>query len=342
MNAYQRMSAALTGQPVDRTPVWFMRQAGRYLPEYRAVRERVSFLELCRDADLACEVTLQPIDRFGLDAAIVFSDILTIPEAMGCPVEFEGGKGPVLPQPVRTAADVDALKQPDVADALPVVPETLKRFRAARPDIPILGFAGAPFTLLCYMVEGSGSKDWLQTKRMLFGAPDVAQRLLDRLADMVGDYLQLQIDSGALAVQMFDTWAGVLSPEDYRRWALPAATRALSRVKGAPRIYFTRDTSPFLPWITETGADAFGLDWRIEIAAARKVLGDRPVQGNLDPVALYAPPAEIRRRVRAILDAAGPVGHVFNLGHGVLPTTPIEGVEAMIAEVKAGPSRQAP
>lgn len=336
MNRHERMSAALSGQPVDRTPVWFMRQAGRYLPEYRAVRERVTFLDLCRDPDLACEVTLQPIDRFDLDAAIVFSDILTIPEAMGCPVEFERGRGPELPHPVRSASDVDALRQPDVADALPVVPETLRRFKSARPEVPILGFAGAPFTLLCYMVEGGGSKEWLNAKKMLMSAPEVAQRLLDRLADLVGDYLQLQLDSGALAVQMFDTWAGILSPEDYRRWALPAAARALARVHGAPRIYYTRDTAPFLTWIPETGCDVVGLDWRMDMGAARRVLGDTPVQGNLDPVALYAPPAEVRRRVRAILDTAGPRGHVFNLGHGVLPTTPIEGVEAMIAEVKAG------
>lgn len=334
MDAHQRMKAALEGRPVDRAPVWFMRQAGRYLPEYRAVRAKVSFLDLCRDPDLACEVTLQPVRRFGLDAAIVFSDILTIPEAMGCPVEFEAGGGPVVPHPIRSADDLRALRQPDVAEALPVLPETLRRFRRACPEVPILGFAGAPFTLLCYMVEGGGSRNWLHTKQMLFGAPELADALLGRLADLVGDYLQLQLESGALAVQMFDTWAGILSPEDYRRFALPAAARAFARVKGGPRIYYTRDVSPFLPWLGETGADVFGLDWRVDVAAARRVLGAAPVQGNLDPVALYAPPEEIRRRVHAILDAAGPVGHVFNLGHGVLPTTPIEGVEAMIAAVK--------
>ena len=334
MTEYQRLAAALRGQEVDRAPVWFMRQAGRYLPEYMAVRKEVGFLELCGDSDLACQVTLQPIDRFGLDAAIVFSDILTIPEAMGCEVTFEKGMGPRLPNPVRTAADVAALKQPDVADALPIVPETLRKFQAARPNIPILGFTGAPFTLLCYMVEGSGSKDWLTAKRMLFADPETAQTLLNRLADIVGDYLQLQVDAGAAAVQMFDTWAGVLSVEDYRRWALPAAQRALARVSGAPRIYFTRDTSPFLPWIAETGADVIGLDWRVDIPRARAILGDLPIQGNMDPVALYAPKEDIQRRVHRILTDAGPRGHVFNLGHGVLPTTPISGVEAMIEAVK--------
>ncbi len=336
MTEYERLLGALRGEEVDRAPVWFMRQAGRYLPEYMAIRKEVSFLELCGDSDLACEVTLQPIDRFGLDAAIVFSDILTIPEAMGRTVTFEKGMGPRLPDPVRTAADVASLKRPDVADALDVVPRTRKTFRAARPSIPIRGSTGAPFTLLCYMVEGSGSKNWLAAKALLFEQPEVAKALLDLLADVVGDYLQLQIDSGAAAVQLFDTWAGALSVEDYRRWALPAAQRALARVSGAPRIYFTRDTSPFLPWIAETGADVIGLDWRVDIPRAREVLGDLPIQGNMDPVALYAPKDDIQRRVRRILREAGPRGHVFNLGHGVLPTTPISGVEAMIEAVKQG------
>lgn len=334
MDRHQRLDNALHGRPVDRPPVWFMRQAGRYMPEYRAIRERVGFLDLCADADLACEVTCQPVDAFGVDAAIVFSDILTVPAAMGQEVRFEKGHGPSLPHPLRTLADVDALVRPDVADALPVVPKTLRSFRAARPDVPILGFAGAPFTLLCYMVQGGGSKDWLAVKQMLFTEPAVADRLLGRLADVVGDYLQLQIDAGAAAVQLFDTWAGILSPEDYVRFALPAAQRALSRARGAPRIYFTRDSSPFLHLLRETGADGVGLDWRVDMKRARAGLGDLPIQGNLDPVALYAPPAEIRRRVHAICDDAGPVGHVFNLGHGVLPTTPHDGVRAMVAAVK--------
>jgi uroporphyrinogen decarboxylase len=334
MDRHTRLGNALTGRPVDRPPVWFMRQAGRYLPEYRAVREKVSFLDLCRDPDLACEVTVQPIDRFGLDAAIVFSDILTVPEAVGLEVVFDLGHGPRLPRTLRTAADVDALVRPDVSRALPVVPETIRRFRAARPDTPILGFAGAPFTLLCYMCEGRGSDDWIETKKLLYSDPDTAQRALGLLADVVGDYLQAQIDAGAAGVQIFDTWAGILSVEDYRRFALPAVQRALARVKGAPRIHFTRDTMPFLHLARETGADVIGLDWRVDVALARGVLGSLPIQGNLDPIALFAPPDEVKRRVHAICDAAGPVGHVFNLGHGVVPSTPIPGVEAMIAAVK--------
>jgi len=333
MDKHTRLGNALRGLPVDRPPVWFMRQAGRYMAEYRKIRERVSFLELCGDSDLATEVTCQPVDRFDVDAAIVFSDILTIPEAMGMEVRFDKGSGPRLPAPLRSAADVAALRQPDVADALPIVPATLRKFRKTRPDVPILGFAGAPFTLLCYMVEGSGSKNWEHVKRMLFGDPDTARLLLDRLADMVGDYLQSQIDAGAAGVQMFDTWAGVLSPEDFERFALPATQRAFARVKGAPRVFFTRDTSPFLHFVPQTGADAVALDWRVDMARARAELGAMPVQGNLDPMALFAPPAEIRRRVHRIIDAAGPLGHVFNLGHGVTPTTPIAGVEAMIAAV---------
>ena len=340
MDAHTRLNNALTRQPVDRPPIWFMRQAGRYLPEYRAVRERVSFLELCGDADLACEVTIQPLDRFDLDAAIVFSDILTIPEALGLEVRFDKGHGPRLPRTVRSASDVDALVRPDVADALPIVPATLKAFRAQRPDTPILGFAGAPFTLLCYMCEGSGSKDWIETKKLLMSDPATARRVLDLLADVVGDYLQAQIDAGAAAVQIFDTWAGALSVEDYRTFALPATQRALARVKGAPRLHFTRDTMPFLHLAEQTGADAIALDWRCDMAVARSQLGDLPVQGNLDPIALHGPPDQIRARVHQICDAAGPVGHVFNLGHGVVPSTPIEGVEAMVRAVHERATRQ--
>ncbi len=330
-----RLGNALRGLPVDRPPVWFMRQAGRYLPEYRAVRERVTFLELCRDPDLACEVTIQPVVRFGLDAAIVFSDILTIPEALGLTVTFEEGHGPRLPATLRTEADVRRLRRPDVANALPVVPETIRRFRAARPEIPILGFAGAPFTLLCYMVEGGGSQDWLEPKRLLLANPKAARRALDLLADVVGDYLQLQIDAGAAAVQLFDTWAGILSPEDWRTFVLPSVQRALERVQGAPRIFFTRNVAPFLHLVRETGADVVGLDWRIDIPHARTVLGPTPIQGNLDPVALFGPADEIRTRVHRICDEAGPLGHVFNLGHGILPSTPLEGVEVMVAAVSS-------
>jgi uroporphyrinogen decarboxylase len=329
-----RLVAALRGEPVDRPPVWFMRQAGRYLPEYREVRARASFLDLCRDPALGLEVTLQPIDRFGLDAAIVFSDILVVLEALGREVIFD--PAPRLPSPVRTAADVASLGESGGHPALATAPEVIRRFAAARPAVPILGFAGAPFTLLCYLVEGKGSKDWVETKKLLYREPRLAAALLDRLADAVGDHLQTQVDAGAAAVQLFDTWAGALSVHDFRRWALPAAHRALARVRGVPRLYFTKDSSPFLPLLPETGADAIGLDWRVDLAAARRVLGSLPVQGNLDPTVLYAPPEEIRAQVRRVLDEGGGRGHVFNLGHGILPDAPIEGVQAMVDAVKAG------
>ncbi len=328
-----RLQRVLRGEPVDRPPVWFMRQAGRYLPEYRAVRAGTTFLGMCRSPDLACEVTVQPVVRFGLDAAIVFSDILVVLEAIGREITFEAGEGPRILEPVRSASDAASLRRPDVADALPVVPQTFARFKKILPEVPILGFAGAPFTLLCYLVEGSGSKEWAHVKRLLWSDPVTARSILDLLADVVGDYLELQASTGAAAVQMFDTWAGVLSPEMYREFALPAAQRALARVKSAPRIYYTKDSAPFLDQLRSTGADVIGLDWRVDLGKARKVLGDVKVQGNLDPVALFAPEAEIRRQVRQILTAGGP-GHIFNLGHGILPETPISGVEAMVDEVK--------
>lgn len=335
MDKHERLSNALKGLPVDRPPVWFMRQAGRYMAEYRAVRQKVSFLELCHTPELAAEVTCQPVDAFDTDCAIVFSDILPVLSAIGREFTMEKGVGPRVPEPVRTLADVDSLVRPDVSEALPWVPETIRIFKEARPSVPILGFAGAPWTLFCYLVEGSGSKNWLEPKRMLMNEPAAAERVLNLLADVVGDYLQSQIDAGAAGVQMFDTWAGALSREDYERFALPAAIRAFERVKGAPRIFYSKDLSAILPIVKKTGCDVVGVDWRTDMAEARALLGDMPVQGNLDPVALYGPPDTIRAKVRRIIEAAGPTGHVFNLGHGVLPTTPIEGVQAMLDEVKA-------
>lgn len=329
---HERLRRALSGlAPLDRVPVWFMRQAGRYLPEYRAVRQRASFLDLCGSAELACEVTIQPIDRFDLDAAIVFSDILVVPQAMGVPVRFDEGHGPQL-QPIGPS-EVSRLLRPDVATALPTAPATIRAFRAARPDVPILGFAGAPWTLLCYLAEGGGSKDWARAKAWLASDPASAQALLDLLADVVGDHLQQQVEAGAAAVQIFDTWAGALDADDFRRFAAPAMARALARVRGAPRIVYTKDAGAFLPWLPECGGDVVGLDWRADAAFARHVLGPVPLQGNLDPDALHAPAEAIRRKVHAILAGTGGVGHVFNLGHGVKPSTPIEGVQSMIDAV---------
>jgi uroporphyrinogen decarboxylase len=338
MDRHTRLRNALLGLPVDRTPIWFMRQAGRYLPEYRAVRERASFLDLCGNPDLALEVTLQPIDRFGLDAAIAFSDILIVLQAVGFDVTFEEKRGPVLPSPFRDVADLRRLRDPAGSPHLATLPATIAQFRRARPDVPILGFAGAPWTLLCYLVEGQGSREWTKAKALLWEQPAVAQQLLDTLADAVGDLLQAQVDAGAAGVQIFDTWAGALSPEDWHRWALPAMRRALARVDGAPRIAYLKDSAPFLDALPQTGAECIGLDWRVDLREARARLPGKSVQGNLDPAFLFAPPDAIRRRVSSILDAAGPLGHVFNLGHGIQPATPLAGVEAMV-EAVLNPSR---
>jgi uroporphyrinogen decarboxylase len=310
-----------------------MRQAGRYLPEYREVRSRMSFLELCHTPEMACEVTLQPLRRFAFDAGIIFSDILLPLEAMGADLTFRPGEGPRIHNPVRDRAAVKALKPFDPVRDLPAPLEAL-RLTDAAADVPILGFAGAPFTLACYLIEGSGSRNWESVKTLMFSQPDVFHALLDRLAEAVGAHLQAQIDAGAAAVQLFDTWAGALAPEDFRRFALPAARKALSMVDGLT-VYFTRDTAPFLTWLPEVGADALGLDWRIDMAEARASLGDTvPVQGNMDPLALHAPSAEITRRVQRIIAAAGPRGHVFNLGHGCIPSTPISGVQAAVEAVR--------
>ncbi len=335
LDKHQRLRNALLGLPVDRPPVWLMRQAGRYMPVYRAIREKVSFLELCADAQLCAEVTCQPIDAFDLDAAIVFSDILTVPAAMGQGLTFGTGHGPQLNPVVRTADDLATLRHPDVGTALRPAHDAIRAFRALRPEVPILGFAGSPWTLLCYMVEGQGSKDFAAAKRLLWEAPDVARALLDRLADVVGEHLQAQAEAGAAAVQLFDTWAGVLAPEEARAFALPAAARALDHVRGVPRIYFAKAGGDLLPWLGETGADAQGLDWKVDIRRARKVLGGTPVQGNLDPLLLFAPPEVLTARVHDVLRAAGPLGHVFNLGHGIHRHTPEAAVTTLVQAVRS-------
>ncbi len=323
---------ALKSEQVERPPVWFMRQAGRYLPEYHAVRKTTDFLGLCRTPELAAEVTLQPLRRFNLDASIVFNDILVPPAAMGMDLVFETGTGPRFPSPLRTTTDIQALRTPSVTRDMPHVLETIRQL-VAQIDVPLFGFAGAPFTLAAYMIEGGGSRHFTHLKSMMLHAPEVLEGLLGHLADIVGEYLAAQAEAGCSAVQLFDTWAGALSVEDWRRFALPFAQRALSAVHSTPCLYYTQNAAPFLPWLKETGADALALDWRVDLTRARQLLGDIPIMGNLDPVALYGPPEEIQRRCRAIIERAGPKGHVFNLGHGILPTTPIEGVEAMVQAV---------
>ncbi len=329
--------AACRRRPTGFTPVWLMRQAGRYLPEYRALRSRFGFLELCKNPEVAAEVTLLPVERLPVDAAILFADILLVVEPMGVGLEFARGEGPVIHRPVRSAQDVERLVEPDPAETLPFVFETVRRVRAALADrIPLIGFAGAPFTVASYLVEGGASRDYLETKRLMYGDPGAWHALLGLLARATARYLNGQIAAGAQAVQLFDSWVGCLAPDDYREYVLPH-TRAVIQAltPGVPVIHFGTGTAGLLEAFREAGGDVIGLDWRVDLAEAWSRVGhDVAVQGNLDPAALLAPPDAIRRRVQAILDrAGGRPGHVFNLGHGVLPQTPVDHVRAMVDAV---------
>jgi uroporphyrinogen decarboxylase len=317
-------------QPVDRTPIWMMRQAGRYLPAYRAVRSRASFLELCHSPDLACEVTLQPIDEFGFDAAILFSDILITLPAMGIEVAFPD-TGPKIATPIRDHAAVEALHVPDPEAELPFVMEAVRKIKAALAGrVPLIGFAGAPLTMLTYAVEGGGSKDYAHTKAMLFGAPASAHALLDKLARTCASFLEAQVAAGADAVQIFDSWGGIVSPGDFREYPLRYARQVIELLRaspvvasrGVPIIYFVNGCAPYLDDYAASGADVLGVDWRVGIDEVRRRVGEGvALQGNLDPGALFASPGEIRARVADILARAGATGHIFNLGHGVLPET---------------------
>jgi uroporphyrinogen decarboxylase len=323
-------------QPVERTPVWIMRQAGRYLPEYRALRERVDFATLCKTPELAVEVTLQPIDRFGFDAAILFSDILVPAEPMGFRVEFT--PGPVIDSPVRDAADVERIRLADPEQEVPFVYETIRLLRRELEGrVPLIGFAAAPFTLAAYLVEGRGSKSFEHVKAMLTGRPELAHRLLETVARATLRYVEAQVRAGAQSIQLFDTWAGLLAPAEYREFALRHARSVLRglREAGIPLVYFALNAPHLLETMTACEADVIGVDWRLPLDEASKRLERRfALQGNLDPCVLFAPPDVVRRRTREILEQArGIPGHVFNLGHGVLPATPLEAVQAMIDTV---------
>lgn len=323
-----RLLRALARQPVDRTPIWIMRQAGRYLPEYRATRQRAgSFMDLCRSADLACEVTLQPLERYDLDAAILFSDILTIPDAMGLGLKFVAGEGPVFERPVRSAAEIARLPKPDMGSDLGYVMNAVSTIRKAlNGRVPLIGFTGSPWTLATYMVEGGGTKDFAKVKGLVYSDPKAAHDLLGRLADAVTDYLNAQIEAGAQSLMVFDTWGGVLAPHDYREFSLQYMQRIVDglqreRPDGSyvPVTLFTKGGGQWAHWIADTGADGIGLDWTVTLDAIRNRVGDRvALQGNLDPSVLYAPDEVIEREVARILEEFGPhPGHVFNLGHGI-------------------------
>jgi uroporphyrinogen decarboxylase len=324
-------------QPTPYTPVWLMRQAGRYMPSYRALRARYAFLDLCKNPEAAAEVTLQPVEQLGVDAAILFADILLVAEPLGVGLEFARGEGPVIHRPVRTEDDVARLKPVDVESALGFVFDTVRLVRRALAGrVPLIGFAGAPFTVASYVVEGGPSRDYVYTKRMMYEAPETWRRLMDVLVDASAAYLNGQIAAGAQALQLFDSWIGVLSRDDYRAFVLPHTRRLIAALTpGVPVIHFGTGTAALLPLMRDAGGDVIGLDWRVDLDAGWAAVGhDRAVQGNLDPALLLASPARFRDPVKAILArAGGRPGHIFNLGHGVLQHTPVEHVKALVEMV---------
>lgn len=338
-----RFLRALTGQPVDMTPVWMMRQAGRYLPEYRATRQQAGdFMSLCQNPQLACEVTLQPLRRYAMDAAILFSDILTIPDAMGLGLYFSEGEGPRFRKTVRTEQDVAQLPIPDMASDLSYVTDAVSLIRhELNGSIPLIGFSGSPWTLATYMIEGSGSKDFRHAKAFMYNQPEVMHQLLDKLAQAVTIYLNAQIAAGAQAVQIFDTWGGILSTQAYQTFSLAYMKKIVAGLtkeadgRKVPVILFTKNGGLWLNEIADSGCDCVGLDWTIEIGRARSLIGDKvSLQGNMDPSILYSSPASIRAEVARILASYGNgSGHVFNLGHGITPEVDPANVAVFIESV---------
>ena len=329
---------ALACQPTEYTPVWLMRQAGRYLPEYNATRARAgSFLALAKTPALATEVTLQPLERFPLDAAILFSDILTVPDAMGLGLAFAEGEGPRFERPLRHESEILKLRAPDPGAELRYVTDAVGEIRRALAGrVPLIGFSGSPFTLACYMVEGAGSSDWRELKKMLHARPDLLHRILEVNASAVAGYLNAQIDAGVQVVMLFDTWGGILAYDDYETFSLAYTKKVLAQVTRVPKILFTKGGTPWLAAMMRSGCDAVGLDWTSDPVAARKLSAGRiALQGNLDPSALFAPEKCVRDAARRVLDAFGAApGHVFNLGHGIAPQTPVDSVSALIDEVR--------
>lgn len=326
--------AACRGEPVERTPVWFMRQAGRSLPEYRAIREGIPMLESCRTPDLVTEITLQPVRRYGVDAAIFYSDIVVPLAAIGVGIDIRPGVGPVLDDPIRSAADLDRLRPLD-PDDVPYVTESVRSLVSELGDVPLIGFAGAPFTLACYLVEGGPSKDHATTRAFMRSQPDVWHAMLERLATITASFLAVQVQAGASAVQLFDSWAGVLSRRDYADLVLPHSRAVLSSVVGVPRIHFGVGTGELLDLMGDAGADVVGVDWRIPLhVAAQRVGAERSLQGNLDPAVLAAPPEVVAGEVdRVLAEGASARGHVFNLGHGVPPWADPEVLRSVVDQV---------
>jgi uroporphyrinogen decarboxylase len=324
-------------EPVPYTPIWLMRQAGRYMPEYREVRAKTSFLELCKNPALAAEVTVTAAERLGVDAAIIFADILLILEPMGIDLEFAAGEGPVIHNPVRQASDVDRVVELKDVGALEFVNEAIRQTRRELPpDIPLIGFCGAPFTLASYMIEGGASKNYVQTKRLMYNDPGAWNAMMSLIARGLAKYLNAQIDAGAQAVQLFDSWVGCLNPDDYREFVLPHTKNVIRGVKaGVPVLHFGTGTAALLELMREAGGDVIGLDWRVRLDEGWQRVGhDVAIMGNLDPVVLFANQDVLRREaVRVLEQAGGRPGHIFNLGHGILPETPVENVIALVEMV---------
>jgi uroporphyrinogen decarboxylase len=333
MEMNDRFLRACRREPVDATPVWFMRQAGRYMAEYRAIREKYSLLEICSQPELAAKVTIQPVHALGVDAAILFADILLPVIPLGLGLEFSKGEGPVIGKPVRTLSDLAALRPVDAESDLGYVMEAIRILRREL-DVPLIGFCGGPFTVASYMIEGGSSREFLKTKTMMYSAPEVWRALMDKLSKVLVDYLVAQIRAGAQAVQVFDSWVGSLSPQDYESFVLPYSQKVLTaaRAENVPVIHFGTNTTTLLPLMKRAGGDVIGLDWRIPLDDGWALLGgDIAVQGNLDPALLFAPLPEIKKRVHDILRRAeGRRGHIFNLGHGILQHTPVENVKAVV------------
>ncbi len=331
-----RFLRACHRQRVDATPIWLMRQAGRYMNEYRALREKYGILEIIKTPELACTVTLQPIRAFDLDAAIIFADILPPLEGMGLQLTFGKGEGPIIHNPIRSRAEVDALRVLPAQESLWFTLEAIKLARQELDSrgIPLIGFSGAPFTLASYAIEGGGSRNYLQTKGLMMSDPAAWHRLMEKLSEVVGHYLLAQARAGAQALQLFDSWVGALSPVDYREYVLPYSRHAIEIAKqsNVPLIHFGTNTGGMLDLIREAGGDVIGVDWHIDLERAWQLLGyDVAIQGNLDPVALFAPWSELQKRAQHVLDqVAGRPGHIFNLGHGILPGTPVDNVRRLI------------
>ena len=334
---------AVRREPADRVPIWLMRQAGRYMAEYRVVREKVSFLELCSNPDLSAEVMLTAVDKLGVDAAIIFADLLPILVPMGLDLEFTPGDGPVIHNPIRQRRDVDRLRELEDLGPLDCVFETVRKTRAGLSEaLPLLGFAGAPFTLASYAIEGGSSRDYRHAKTLMRTDQGAWDALMERLARGIARYLNAQIDAGAQVVQLFDSWVGCLGPEDYRRYVLEHTKSVIRQVEpNAPVIHFATGNPALLPLLSEAGGTVIGVDWRVRLDDAWQAVGhDRAIQGNLDPTVLLTTPEQIRRHAREVLDqAAGRPGHIFNLGHGVLKQTPVQNVIALVEAVKELSSR---